>query len=214
MQTARLSKGGIVRTSAQIGSVHPYEDADLYAKISGYLANLHVDYGDHVKRDQLLAEIDDPEVVEDEKKAAADVLQAKAAVTQAEAFIESAKADREAQASAVEQAVAEVDRYKYMRIYHEKKFARYKELVISKAIPQQIADEEEEGYESARSAEIASQKAVLNSRAQPSSPRRLASRRRRPIWPRRRRTSRWPRQSMPGRPCWSGIPRSGLPTTA
>ena len=166
VETVRLSKGGITRTSTQIGSVHPFEEADLYAKISGYLAKLHVDYGDHVKRDQLLAEIDDPEVVEDAEKAAADVQQAKAAVAQAEAFIESAKADRDAAASAVEQAIAEVERYVSMRNYHGKKFARYQELVQSKAIPQQIADEEEESYESAKATELASQKAVLNAKAQ------------------------------------------------
>ena len=127
---------------------------------------LKVDYGDHVKRDQLLAEIDDPEVVKDAEKAAADVEQAKAAVVQAEAFVESAKADRDASASAVEQAIAEVDRYVSMTSYHGKKFARYKELVQSKAIPQKIADEEEESYESARASEVASRKAVLNAKAQ------------------------------------------------
>ncbi len=164
--TVRLSRGGIMRVSTQIGTVHPYEGADLYAKVSGYLSKLHVDYGDHVKRDQLLVEIDDPEVVEDAKKAAADVLQAKAAEAQAEAFIESAKADRDASASAVEQAVADVDRYVSMRSYHQKKYARYQDLVAKNAIPQNIADEEEESYESARAAEISSQKAVLHSRAE------------------------------------------------
>ena len=119
-----------------------------------------------MKRDQLLAEIDDPEVVTEAEKAAADVEQAKAAVVQAEAFIESAKADRDAAATAVEQAEAEVDRYVSMRTFHSKKFARYKELVLSKAIPQEIADEEEEGYESSRASELASRKAVLNSKAQ------------------------------------------------
>lgn len=164
--TVRTARGGIVRTSTQIGSVAPYEDADLYAKVSGYLATLHADYGDHVKRDQLLVEIDDPEVIEDARKADADVAQAKAAVAQADAFIESAKADREASSSAVEQAVAEVERFVSMRNFHAKKLARYKELVKGRAIPQQIADEEEESFESARASELASRKAVLNSRAQ------------------------------------------------
>jgi RND family efflux transporter MFP subunit len=166
VEVVHVSKGGILRTSAQIGSVQPFQEADLYAKVSGYLKDLHVDYGDHVRRDQLLAEIDDPEIVKRAEKAAADVEQARAAVAQADAFVESAKADRDASASAVDQAVAEVDRYKSMRNYHQKKFARYEELVKSKAIPQQIADEEEENYESARASEVASQKAVLNSRAQ------------------------------------------------
>ncbi len=166
VETVRLTKGGIQRISAQIGTVQPFQEADLYAKVSGYLNVLNVDYGDRVKHNQILAEIDDPEIITEAEKAAADVEQAKAAVTQAEAFIESAKADRDASASAVEQAVAEVDRYVSMRTYHGKKFDRYKQLVESKAIPQQIADEEEENYESARASELASQKAVLNARAQ------------------------------------------------
>ncbi|MHC5541389.1 efflux RND transporter periplasmic adaptor subunit, partial [Singulisphaera rosea] len=94
------------------------------------------------------------------------VQQSKAAVVQAEAFIDSAKADRDAAATSIEQAKAEVDRYVSMRSFHEKKFARYKDLVQRKALPQQVADEEEEAYESARASEISSQKAVLNARAQ------------------------------------------------
>jgi RND family efflux transporter MFP subunit len=166
VEVTRLSPGGILRISSQIGSVRPLQEADLYAKISGYLATLNVDYGTRVKRGQLLAEIDDPEVLTEAEKAAADVEQATAAVGQAAAFIESAKADREAAASAVEQAQAEVERYVSMTSYHSKKFARYKELVQSNAVPQQIADEEEESFESAKAAELASRKAVLNSKAQ------------------------------------------------
>jgi HlyD family secretion protein len=165
VETERLSKGGITRTSTQIGSVHPYEEADLYAKVSGYLAKLYVNYGDRVKHDQVLAEIYDPEIVADSEKATADVRQARAAVEQAEAFIEAAKADRDATASTVEQAAAEVDRYTSMKSYHEKKVDRYKRLVVSKAIPQEIADEEEESYESTKANELASRKGVLKAKA-------------------------------------------------
>ncbi|MCA1685982.1 MAG: efflux RND transporter periplasmic adaptor subunit, partial [Planctomycetia bacterium] len=163
--TVHLSPGGITRTSTQIGSVHPYEEADLYAKVSGYLVKLHVNYGDRVKSKQVLAEIDDPEIAADAVKAAADVRQAEAAVAQAEAFVEAAKADRDASASAVEQSIAEVERYTSMRSYHTKKYTRYQNLVKDKAIPQQIADEEEEGLESARANELASRKAVLKVKA-------------------------------------------------
>ena len=166
VETVQLAPGGILRTSTQIGTVQPYKEAELYAKISGYLKELYVDYGTRVKEGQLLAVIDDPEVVKEAEKAAADVDQAKAAVVQSEAFIESSKADRDAAASAVEQSEAEVDRYISMRSYHEKKFSRYKELVKSQAIPQQIADEEEEDYEAARASEMASKKAVLLAKAQ------------------------------------------------
>jgi HlyD family secretion protein len=166
VQTVRLTNGGIMRTSTQIATIHPYKEADLFAKVSGYLKELNVDYGKRVKRDDLLAVIDDPEVVTEAEKAAADVEQAKAAVAQAEAFIESAKADRDAAASGVEKAKAEVDRYVAMKTFHSKKFARYKELVKNQALPQQLADEEEENFESAKASELASNKEVLNAEAQ------------------------------------------------
>jgi len=158
VETVRLSKGGIMRTSTQIGSVHPFKEADLYAKVSGYLKVLNVDYGSRVKKDQVLAEIDDPEIVTEAQKAAADLELARAAVEQAKAFIETAKADRDAEASAVEKAKAEVERYVAMTSYHDKKYARYKQLVKSQAIPQQLADEEEENFESSRASELASNK--------------------------------------------------------
>lgn len=166
VRVVRPSPGGIRRTSAQIGSVQPFQEADLFAKVSGYLSKLYVDYGDHVKAGQILAEIDDPEDVEEANRTSADVAQADAAVIQTQALVASAQADRSAFATAVEQAEAEVERYASMRNYHEKKYARYRDLVARQAIPQQIADEEEEGYESAMASEAASRKAVLNAKAQ------------------------------------------------
>src|SRR5260370_30080896 len=41
VETVRLSTGGIVRTSSQIGSIEAFEAADLFAKISGYLKELY-----------------------------------------------------------------------------------------------------------------------------------------------------------------------------
>jgi RND family efflux transporter MFP subunit len=52
-----------------------------------------------------------------------------------------------------------------MKTLHGKKFERYKRLVQNKAIPQEIADEEEERYDSAKANELASRKAVLKARA-------------------------------------------------
>src|SRR5262249_18347936 len=80
VDTTHLAKGGIARASTQVGTVHPYKEADLYAKVSGYLKELHVDYGDRVKRGQVLAEIDDPEVVMEAQRAASDLEETKAAV--------------------------------------------------------------------------------------------------------------------------------------
>jgi RND family efflux transporter MFP subunit len=44
------------------GNTQAFSDTAIYARTSGYLKNWKVDIGDHVKQDQLLAEIETPEV--------------------------------------------------------------------------------------------------------------------------------------------------------
>src|SRR4030088_3471259 len=43
-------------------TLEAFEEADLFAKVSGYLSDVRVDIGDHVKAGQVLAVIDDPEM--------------------------------------------------------------------------------------------------------------------------------------------------------
>lgn len=43
-------------------TLEAYEDADLFAKVSGYLSEVRVDIGDHIKAGQILAVIDVPEL--------------------------------------------------------------------------------------------------------------------------------------------------------
>ena len=166
VETARPTPGGIVRTSTQTGSIHAFEEADLFAKISGYLKTLYVDYGDRVKRGQLLAEIDDPEVVKDAARAEAALNQSKAAVAQAEARVKTALADKKSADAAIEQAKADIDRYTSMKNYRQRVLKRHQELVAKQAIPQEVADEDEEHYEASLSAEKSSRAAELTARAQ------------------------------------------------
>src|SRR5947209_13150493 len=46
----------------QPGSVHAFESVNLRPKVSGFLKKLNVDIGDRVKRGQVLATIDVPEL--------------------------------------------------------------------------------------------------------------------------------------------------------
>jgi multidrug efflux pump subunit AcrA (membrane-fusion protein) len=43
-------------------ALEAFEEADLFAKVSGYLSDVRVDIGDHVKAGQVLAVIDIPEM--------------------------------------------------------------------------------------------------------------------------------------------------------
>src|SRR5260370_28409934 len=40
----------------------PYQEVDVYAKVSGYIHKLNVDYGSHVRQGQILAELEIPEL--------------------------------------------------------------------------------------------------------------------------------------------------------
>src|SRR4051812_49104554 len=56
-------KSGVFeRRSTQPGSVQAYESVNLYAKVPGFLKSQSVDIGDVVKRGQVLAVLDVPEL--------------------------------------------------------------------------------------------------------------------------------------------------------
>jgi len=49
--------------SLEIASeLEPFQEIEVYAKVSGYIRKLHVDWGAHVKQGQLLAELEVPEL--------------------------------------------------------------------------------------------------------------------------------------------------------
>jgi RND family efflux transporter MFP subunit len=55
----RLTVAQRLQTNATLAA---FEEADLFAKVSGYLSDVRVDIGDHVKAGQVLAVIDIPEM--------------------------------------------------------------------------------------------------------------------------------------------------------
>ena len=93
--------GGIPRICSQPGSVEPYANAALYAKVFGQLKKLTVDIGSQVKEGDLLAVIDIPEREADVTRNEARVRDAKAKLKQCE----SQKIEAEAEARAADSAV-------------------------------------------------------------------------------------------------------------
>jgi multidrug efflux pump subunit AcrA (membrane-fusion protein) len=74
-------------------TVQAFFVTDLYAKDSGYISQVGNDIGDHVKKGQLLAVIEDPELQAQFDRAQAAVLQAKAALDVAKRQVLSMQAD-------------------------------------------------------------------------------------------------------------------------
>jgi RND family efflux transporter MFP subunit len=139
--------------------------AQLYAKVSGYLKEQSVDIGSPVKEGDLLAVIDNPELIKEAERDAAALAQAKAAVIQAEARVNTTAADLVAAQALVKKAEAEILRYTSERKYRALQLARYEGLLEKKAVPEQIVDEEREHYESAVSAERSAEAEVYTAKA-------------------------------------------------
>jgi RND family efflux transporter MFP subunit len=69
-----------------------FQDVDVMAKIAGYVKEIRVDIGSHVKQGEILAILEVPEIADDVAKANADVAAAEANVVTAQAAIQRAEA--------------------------------------------------------------------------------------------------------------------------
>src|SRR3569833_404703 len=104
------TEGGIVRRTVQPGSAHSFQSAELFAKVSGYLKTQNVDIGSQVKRGDVLAEIDVPEMVQELERAKGNLRQAEAEVVQAESQVKSTQTKKKTAEAFVTQTEANVKR--------------------------------------------------------------------------------------------------------
>lgn len=153
-------QGGLDRLCFQPGTIEPFESADLYTKVSGFLAEQFVDIGYPVRAGDVLARISVPEFDKQVKHDTADVIRAEARVDQIKAAITTAEADLGAAAAAVALSQAETKSKASYRAYRAKQLARIKDLVVRMAVDAKLADEHEDEYQAAVAAESAAGEAV------------------------------------------------------
>ena len=166
VDVVRPERGGIRRLTIQPGTVHAFEWADLYAKASGFLKSQSVDIGSPVKRGQVLAEIDAPELEEDVEQAAASHEQAKAQIEQAVARIETAEAERDTASASETQTRADLERLAAKRSMTQKQFERVKNLNERNAVDRKLVDEAQLDSEAASAGERTGRAAIETARAQ------------------------------------------------
>lgn len=85
---AKVEKGDLAKSVVATGKVEPITKVEVKSKASGIVKKLYVEYGDRVKRGQLLAQLDKIEIE-------AQVEQSRAALQAAEANFKGAQADYE-----------------------------------------------------------------------------------------------------------------------
>ncbi|MCD9015154.1 efflux RND transporter periplasmic adaptor subunit [Parachryseolinea silvisoli] len=73
-----LKKDSVSKVLKLPAELHPWERAEIYAKVEGYVKELKVDIGDKVKKNDVLLILDAPEVTANYAKASADLQAARA----------------------------------------------------------------------------------------------------------------------------------------
>ncbi len=74
VRVARVKRSSGIRTLLLSGEARPYAQVTLYSKVSGYLKEIMVDKGDHVRAGQIIAVIEAPELDRQYDAALADAL--------------------------------------------------------------------------------------------------------------------------------------------
>jgi RND family efflux transporter MFP subunit len=133
---AKVDREDLYREVTIPAEFRPYEEVELHAKVSGYVSEMKVDFGDRVKAGQLLATLEVPELSDELHNAMATVQKAEAdhadahlmytrmiGVNQqqpnlvAQQDLDTAEAKDHAMAAAIDAAKAEVEKYQTMLAY-------------------------------------------------------------------------------------------------
>ncbi len=132
----KVSREDLSKQVEYLAEFRPYAEVELHAKVSGYVSQISVDFGDKVKAGQLLATLEVPELEDEmhsaiavELKAEADYTNAHLIYTRLQAVnrqhtnlvaqqdIDTAEANEQSTAAAIAAAKAEVGKYLTLSAY-------------------------------------------------------------------------------------------------
>src|SRR5262249_31325838 len=140
VKTIRPAREHLKRVTTQTAHVEPYEKAELFARIAGYLQKVHVDIGDRVKKSQVLAELWVPDLEQERVQKQALVEKVQTEVGQAEAALKAADAMVGAADAKVLEVSALVAKHEADVVYHKGEYARYDQLFKDRAVQKDVVD--------------------------------------------------------------------------
>jgi RND family efflux transporter MFP subunit len=80
---AKVGPADLSQNLVLTGEFKPFQEVDVMAKVAGYVKQISVDVGDHVRQGELLAVLEIPEMADDLQRAGASIEQAQAEVARA-----------------------------------------------------------------------------------------------------------------------------------
>jgi RND family efflux transporter MFP subunit len=88
---APVARGDLSQVLTIAAEFRAYQEIDLHAKVAGYVQNINVDVGDHVREGQLLAVLEVPELQNEAQQDQASITRAREEVNRAEADLQRAE---------------------------------------------------------------------------------------------------------------------------
>jgi HlyD family secretion protein len=150
----------IQRTTTQPATIHAYHQAEIHAKVAGYLTELNVDIGQAVKAGDTLGIIAVPEMQKSFEKQQATIRRLQAEEQQASAGVNLATADVKSAQALQAQSAAEVAQTDAQLNADSSEFKRVTDLVAQKAVAARLLDEARQKLEASTSAKAAAQAAL------------------------------------------------------
>ena len=92
----QVRRAPLSNTLSIAGEFLPYQEVELHAKVAGYIRSISVDIGDHVKKGQVLAVLEIPELTAQLQAATAGVRHSQDEITHAQNEVSRAEADHAA----------------------------------------------------------------------------------------------------------------------
>jgi multidrug efflux pump subunit AcrA (membrane-fusion protein) len=163
--TTRPERHTLQRAVEQPGQIEGFERTDIVAKISGYVKKLYVDIGDHVTKDQVLADLRVPELEEELNLKEAAVGQAEAEVVQAQRTLTAAEANLARAGAQVQLARAGQTRAEASLVRWKSELNRTSTLVRTRALDDQSLDTTTDAYKSAEAAVAENSASILAAEA-------------------------------------------------
>jgi RND family efflux transporter MFP subunit len=151
---ALVTRGPVVNSLTLSGAFRPYQQVDVHAKVAGFIQNIFVDVGDHVKAGQVLAILEVPEL---------------------SAQVVGAKADLRRDQDAVRRAQSEIQRAESTNAAYHAAYSRLKQasesrpgLIAEQELDDSMAKDKETAaqIESARAALAESESQLVSARAE------------------------------------------------
>jgi HlyD family secretion protein len=174
----------LLRTLEQPGSIEPSAQAELYAKVSGYLKRIardpapgtnnkglpasaasfptgpQKDIGSLVKSGEVIMEIDVPELAQDVIQKESLLKQSQTELAAARTSLATFQAAIKAAEAQVAQADADIEKYQSETVLRSKQLQRYKELAKDRTVAAELVDERQDQLNAATAA-LESSKAKL-----------------------------------------------------